>query len=419
VLADSELMLGVSRHLGAYVASPAKAALAQLEFAGQVLEMAWRLRGSGLSSAERVAAIGIEAWIGMRPLDREILPALQSLGWLDTQRDGEGALLAVDERIPPAGELVALGEGVLAIALPTAVERAALVVLRATSRQPLVLEAALEAATDAGDESVAEAALRHLVAVNLVRRVTADDGRVVVFNPNIWVGDAEVVTAALRVEDAWIRAEVGALIEEVTARPGIPQAQVQATEERWVDFAVAHGLVQRSLVVTNDGTQRAFLFTPHLGRDPFGVGRGDPSGHVRQLVGSMIYAATFAAYRLDSPALFVKRLVRDGEAGDASPIGTDYPMLETAGIVRVEPATRFFKFVLLQSDVAEEALYYLEDRPGSGSGIAHGLRAQRSYVHVERERAKLAHSVPVDDAETERLISALRDTTSRRNFRGR
>src|SRR5688500_14837503 len=104
----------------------------------------------------------------------------------------------------------------------------------------------------------------------------------------------------------------------------------------------------------------------------------------------MVYAATFARYRLEVPATFMRRLIENGGAGDASRIGTDYPMLETAGIVRVEKAKKYYKLVLLQADIAEEALRHLEDRSGPGDPTARGLRAQRSYVHVERERARLA-----------------------------
>jgi hypothetical protein len=55
-----------------------------------------------------------------------------------------------------------------------------------------------------------------------VREVTAEDGRRVVFNPNIWVGDAEATKAALKAEDARVNAEVGALLEEVMKYPGLP-----------------------------------------------------------------------------------------------------------------------------------------------------------------------------------------------------
>lgn len=131
----------------------------------------------------------------------------------------------------------------------------------------------------------------------------------------------------------------------------------------------------------------------------------------------MVYAATFARVQLFSPTKFLQRLVLDGEAGDASPIGTDYPMLETAGIVRVVPGStpEKYRLQLLQSDVAEGALDILTSRDDSfgnapASGPA-GVRGQRSYTHVERERARLAHDAPVDDADTKRLLAALRQAT--------
>ncbi|MBI1379236.1 MAG: hypothetical protein GC157_17420 [Frankiales bacterium] len=187
-----------------------------------------------------------------------------------------------------------------------------------------------------------------------------------------------------------------------------------------MDFAVSQGLIQRTVVATSNGTERRFLFTPHLGRDPFGVPSGDPSGHVRQLVGSMIYAATYADYKLSNPAAFVSRLISDGEAGDASPIGTDYPMLETGGIVRVIPgsSTGRFRLQLLQADVAEEALKILRARDSSSTtatGIG-GIRDQRSYTHVERARAQLATETGSTSADEARLVAALREVTGRRSF---
>jgi hypothetical protein len=113
-----------------------------------------------------------------------------------------------------------------------------------------------------------------------------DDGRDVVFNPFIWQGDAELSRAALRAEDSRAREAVGALIEEVAARPGLPQVHVTSTSPAWVDSAVSQGLVQRTVVETSKKGEQAFLFTPHLARDPFGVSSGDPSGHVRLLVGA-------------------------------------------------------------------------------------------------------------------------------------
>jgi hypothetical protein len=425
VLEDAVLLLGVSRHLSRYVLSPAHASLESLQFGGEVYEMAWRLRNAPLSPARRIEAMATEAAIGRRRLQREILPTLQQLGWLECNYDAEHNLASVDPFIPPDAELVAACDTVLTVLMATSVQRAALALIRATSRQPLEESAALEAAAACGDSAAVEA-LAHLESIQLIRKVSHVDGRTVVFNPNIWAGnDEQVMRAALNSEDAGARQHVGALLDEISAAPGIPESHVRATEKRWIDFAVAMGLVQRSVVQTSGGDEKSFLFPPHLGRDPFGSTSADPSGHVRQLVGSMIYASTFANWKLRNPAAFLHRLVNDGVAGDVTEIGEDYPMLETAGTIQVVPGSRHntFRMQLLQIDVAEQALEILDSRD-SGSGAPRPydvaiLGDQRAYTHLEAERARLAQQPLASGTHTRLLLEALRDTTARRSFDGR
>lgn len=421
MMRDAELLLGLWRHLSTYQVSSATAALGALETAGKIYEMAWRLRSSGVSSSRRVGAIAVEAKIRVFDTERLILPTLEQLGWVRLNKNRHGELVSVDDLIPPPDQLIELASQVLNTTVPSMVERASLEILRATSHQPLERDAAIETAAEYGEEASSEA-LTHLKRINLVREIVADDGRSAVFNPNVWVGDSAVAKAALYVEDARIRREIGALLEEVSRSPGMPESAVTSTEQRWIDFADSQGLIQRSIVETSEGKERKFLFTPHLLRDAFGGVAADASGHVRQLVGSMIYAATFARFKLNDPAAFLRRLIVEGEAGDASPIGTDYPALETGGIARVIDGSSPDKkrLELLQSDVAETALGILEAREstaGTGSNSSAGLRAQKSYVHVERERAQLAHEVPSNDADFRRLVAALREST-RRGFGG-
>lgn len=417
---DAELVLGLWRHLSAFSISPSTAALGNVAAAGKVYEMAWRLRLSGVSTLPRVNAIGIEAKIAPVELRMTLLPILEQLGWIRINRSPDSQIESIDEVLPATQELLAGVHQVFGIMSLTSVEFAALELLRATTRQPLEKDAALQAAAAYGDES-AEEALRHLVNIRLVKEMTAADGRSAVYNPNIWTDDAAVTEAALRTEDARVRNEVGALIEEVKRSPGIPEGHVSSTDAKWIDFAVSQGLVQRSVVATEDGSEQRFLFTPHLVKDAFGAKLHDVSGNVRQLVGSMVYAATYPLYKLRSPAAFVYRLLADGEAGDASPIGTDYPMLETGGIVRVIPGSSAEKYrlSLLQADVAEGALAILRQRE-NGAGDANlgpaGVRGQRSYGHVERERAKLAIQLDTDDEDLKNLVAALRETTNGTSF---
>lgn len=422
ILTDAELLLGLSRHLSAYASGPDRAALSEIEFLGWTYDLAFRLRGSTTSPAERVKAIGVDIGLTSRSL-RDVVALLESMGWVTVQRDSQGAAVFVNESLPAAADLVAGAPRLLDIASVGALERAALAVLRATTMQPLVRVDALEVGSvaAAGDTGAAEAAVRHLVALGLVRIASVDRDRDVLYNPNVWTQGASIAAAALKAADANATNEVRALLEELAENPGLPEAKVQATEAKWIRFAVGQGLVQRSVIQTTEGGEQGFLFTPHLARDPFGGTAGDASGHVRQLVGSMIYAATFARYKLHSPDAFLRALLRNGVAGNTESIGTDYPMLEKAGIVRVVPGTGSrFRLELLQADVAEDALRLMSTSvgPGGAAGDAAALRAQRNYIHIERDRARLALSANSDEAEEARLIASLRDVTKRRAIGG-
>jgi hypothetical protein len=421
VLTDAELVLGLSRHLSAYAMGPERAALGELEFAGWSFDVAFRLRGSTTIPAARMQVIGLDVGLTARSL-KEVVGTLEALGWLSVDRDGQGSPISVSETLPSAGELISAAPRLFDVVGLGDVERAALTLLRATTMQPLLVEDALAVARTGGDSDAdAEEALRHLTAMGLVRRVRTDSEREVVFNPNVWTQGDGIAQTVLRAADAGATAEIGALLQELAASPGLPEAHVSSVEPKWVKFAITQGLIQRSVIQTSDGSEQGFLFTPHLARDPFGGTAGDASGHVRQLVGSMIYATTFAQNRLIWPDVFLRALINRGVAGNVSSIGTDYPMLEKAGIVRVVPTTGSrYQMELLQSDVAEDALRLLTARSETTSGTADAaaLRAQRTYVHVERDRARLALSADTDEVEQARLMAALRDVSIRRTMNG-
>ncbi|KII26604.1 hypothetical protein M707_26855 [Arthrobacter sp. AK-YN10] len=134
----------------------------------------------------------------------------------------------------------------------------------------------------------------------------------------------------------------------------------------------------------------------------------------------MVYAATYAKYKLNDPPVFLRALINRGIAGDVSSIGTDYPMLEKAGIVRVINGSKQnrFSLELLQSEVAEDALKLLTSGApvGTGSTNAAVLQGQSSYVHIEKERARLAHTADTDKTEEARLIAALREVPMSRGM---
>lgn len=423
ILTDAELLLGLSRHLSAYAYGPDRAALGELEFVGRVYDLAFRLRGSTTNTPDRVRAIAVDVGLTKRDL-RGALGILESLNWVVVERDNVGTARSVNESLPPAAELVAAATNILDISEADKVQRAALVMLRATTLQPLLRDDALShaAETAACSDMETESAMSHLIAVGLIRVSSLDAERDVVYNPNVWTQGDGIATAALKAADAKATGEIQGLLDELAETPGLPETKVTSTEERWIQFAIAQGLVQRAVIQTTEGGERGFLFTPHLTRDPFGGTAGDASGHVRQLVGSMVYASTYAKTLLREPDVFLRALIRNGVAGNASSIGTDYPMLEKAGIVRVVPGTGTrYRLELLQPDVAESALQLMRSSvgPGGAAGDAAAVRAQKNYIHPERDRARLALNADSDEAEEARLVASLREVTVQRAIGGR
>jgi hypothetical protein len=422
VLSEAEMLLGLRRHLAAYGASQPKGDLGQLEFAGQVLELSSRLRGSGVSFVSRVAALVADIGISKRFLHRELLPTLQQLGWADLHQGPDQEIQVVSERIPPPPEVFAQASTLLAVVMPEPVERAALQILRETTALPRTRDDLLARCSEDVDELSVQRALEDLESLHVLAHQQSADGTKVYFNPNVWAADQDYTDAALRAEDGVVRDALTGLLEEVSQSAGLPESDVTSAEDKWVNYAVAQGLLLRSLVKTQYGVEQAFLFSPHMGRSAFEQPTGvDPTGHVRQLLGSMAFANRYASNRLFWPRAFLSKLLRDGEAGDASMIATDYSMLEQAGIVRVEPATYHYKFVLLQGDIAEQAIEHLDAaESGRGSGGDGGLKGQSLYQHPDttraRQRVMLGRNADPTPGATANILAALRQEAGRRRY---
>jgi hypothetical protein len=105
ILTDAELLLGLSCHLAAYSRGPERAGLGELEFAGWVLDVGFRLQGSTISPFVRVEVIGLDVGLTGRDL-AAVLATLEGMAWSTVARDAGGAPQAVSDRLPSLSELV-------------------------------------------------------------------------------------------------------------------------------------------------------------------------------------------------------------------------------------------------------------------------------------------------------------------------
>jgi hypothetical protein len=107
----------------------------------------------------------------------------------------------------------------------------------------------------------------------------------------------------------------------------------------------------------------------------------------------------------------MNRLVNEGQAGNATPIGRDYILVEKFGILRTVPTSGDrHRFEVIKNDIvvaARDALAQGQLNDGTGDGT---LVNQSDYTSPEGLRVRLADSA----GPTERLevlhLAALRET---------
>jgi hypothetical protein len=159
------------------------------------------------------------------------------------------------------------------------------------------------------------------------------------------------------------------------------------------------------------------LYTPLISEAPDSL---DISDQVKLFVASIEYGVRYSEdFRLERPIAFVNRLLSEGTAGNATPVGRDYILLERQGIVTTEPTSGTkARFVLQKPDVVRAARDVLTGTLSVMSGDSEDARflaTQRNFRSPEgnRVRAALAQSSSVAPQLEQDLISAIRESAQR------
>jgi len=129
------------------------------------------------------------------------------------------------------------------------------------------------------------------------------------------------------------------------------------------------GVFDISKVETLGGNNAEFVFTPSMW-GPFGSDLlKDEQDHVRAMLSCVRYGQFFPTeingmrFPIHSPSRYLGALIRRGKVGPASPIGSDYIILEKEGIVKLEKSTykrNQFEMHLIKEDIAIRAKRILD-----------------------------------------------------------
>ena len=256
---------------------------------------------------------------------------------------------------------------------PTEQEQASLFALDLTSVTPLrvtSLRNGIVKRSGFSHEKVS-AAIDHLIDCHLLHETRETDrGDSIISNPYAFrslgeeAGDILSALNQIRPEQAL------ELLEHVKSNPGVPLPP--GTDQNVLQVLVHAGLIDHSGIKVRGATRmREFPTIPHLwgvfesGTDKTDFDK-DGIDDAKLFLNSIRYGEHYSPSgrgKINEPAILVDRLIRRGEVGPATAIGTDYPLPLSRGIVsivesRINPGR--FHMQLRKKEVAQSVLEILQ-----------------------------------------------------------
>jgi hypothetical protein len=366
-----------------------------------------QIRGHGRIPFERAVRLARKSGIPKIMLVDTILPQLKAAtkGRIDYNESGSAE---IEEHIDTEATLFKATSALYTKLGPTDVDSGSLITLSYTATLPRALSEAMKQLIDQGmSEEQAVVCLAIQRDFTLIKAFEHHGlAEPVLFNEYIWRYDTQKIAHALSQLDPQHKEVLEAVIRTCETHQAYPLDRVP-NEGSVLELAHGVGLLDIVEVKSADGVEKGFIFTPHLRSEEEATEfSNDLLGDVKLFLASMRFGERYSkisqlgGVKRDKTLNFVKKLIREGEAGDATPIGIDYVMLEDRGIIRVEPTltppgTRH-KMVLLKPQVAKLAVRAVEAEaedqklrfvPLAGLG-GKALGTGKHFTDVEGSRIK-------------------------------
>ena len=246
----------------------------------------------------------------------------------------------------------------------------------------------------------------------------SDFGGKLLYNEYLWGHKIDKIAPVLAKLPGPDYQYLRALIDEVKQVQGLGIDRLTAAPQHLIDMAAKVGIIDAVTIETLSGREQTFTFSPLF----YGYKAGpapsdllDTSDQVKLFVASIQYGARYSEdFRLHSPIRFLDRLLRDGVAGDATPIVRDYVLVERQGILAVEATSGGRgRFVLKKEDVVAMTKQVLETGgllDTRAKPDARFLATQKNFRSPEVNRLQgLGKSAERAEIVERDLVSAIRD----------
>ena len=304
---------------------------------------------------------------------------------------------------------------------PNPAERALIPMLALFSALPLKESEAIDRLVRAGHrEEDVQKTLELQLAFQLVRvKNLPDFGGSLLYNEYLWGHKIDKIAPIIGKMSGIDYEHLRALIEEIKSAQGQGIDRLTAAPPHLIQMAAAVGIIDTVTIETISGREQTFTFAPLFHgyqAGPADIALLDTSDQVKLFVASIQYGVRYSEdFKLHSPILFLEHLLRNGVAGNATPIRRDYILVERQGILAVETTSGDRgRFVLKKEDIVQMAKQVLETggllTDSSGRSDSRFLASQTSFRSPEANRfLNLAKSPERADRFEKELISAIRD----------
>lgn len=387
--------------------------------ASQEANLLLRLRRLGTISGEKAIAYARD--VGIAP--QEALPFYQGLattGLIEVESRVD-EILRVTERIFTEGMVYRAVADRFEVHRPNPAERALIPMLALFSTLPLKKSEAIDRLVKAGHrEEDVQKTLELQRAFQLVRvKDLPDFGGSLLYNEYLWGHKIDKIAPIIGKMSGIDYKHLRALIEEIKSAQGQGIDRLTAAPPHLIQMAATVGIIDTVTIETISGREQTFTFAPLFHgyqAGPADIALLDTSDQVKLFVASIQYGVRYSEdFKLHSPILFLEHLLRNGVAGNATPIRRDYILVERQGILAVETTSGDRgRFVLKKEDIVQMAKQVLETggllTDSSGRSDSRFLASQTSFRSPEANRfLNLAKSPERADRFEKELISAIRD----------
>lgn len=356
----------VHQHASKITNPHVRAKVEVLLLTGRAMDFASRLKGHHdlvPLTGSIVAKYAQFAGLGSIELRGTVLPALKQAGIVDYTTNIEGAISGVEEYVGVTASVTEQTVQLLYQLRPQASDLAFLHSVEVGAMAPLVRSQHLSEITKRSyTDSQAEEALQLACAIGINQKIPSVElNEAVIFSPYVWGSKQISLAKFLRELPPNERDALLGMSEQVLARPGISISSLTASPAI-IRSARNAGLIQAASVHSTTGGQTTYAFSPLLEAEDDRCSTTEALHYRKLFTAHILFGhekAVAQGGRIGDPATLVGALINRGRVGPATNIGTDYHLLEAAGIVAVQPVGDRAYLRLVKKDIAEASVNWI------------------------------------------------------------